>query len=173
MRSSTIRTLGANPPSRLDVPLKEQHRRVNELEAKFGLALTSPKNISLGNLWARLDTLEEMDRAGTAAAMPPSPAATPCDPLLKNYAAFIAMRPEDRKQFCADGGRLMRSDFNKLTPATKSEFFRNGGRLADEPRAVAAPVTGNDGMTVNRAAFEAIPHLERAAFFRKGGQVID
>jgi hypothetical protein len=59
---------------------------------------------------------------------------------------FYSMDSKTRSQFASDGGALAKSDFDKLTLASKSAFCVAGGKILDD-----SPVTSRNLSTAARS----------------------
>jgi hypothetical protein len=141
MLKDSIAVLAATTPQ-LPSPKKfirigDAVARISELETQLGV----PHGLPIFNIVksarrvVHLETLlaQKNAAAPVVTAPPAMPAAKADDGILKTtLAEFRAMDAETRLQFAQDGGALAKSDFDRLTPAAKMAFVRNGGKLIAE-----------------------------------------
>jgi hypothetical protein len=65
---------------------------------------------------------------------------------------------------------ITRSAFNKLTPQSRVDFCKAGGKLLNDPEAPKQPLPEG---AMTRSKFDALRHPEKMEFIKKGGQLVD
>ncbi len=128
----TLNRTAPPPAGKRFLTYKQAAARIGELEAALGL----PKGEAIFNIGqsnARIRELEAMQAARVVSAAPalaaePAPVATA---NVKSLAKFLALPPDGRRQYAADGGRLAHADFNALPVSAKMNFCVNGGQICD------------------------------------------
>jgi len=136
----------AKPPQQetaKDCNVLRNAEEITRLRAQLGLPATaSPRNLAQSR--NMLEVLRDMAAHNTPAAASPmqaSPDNPPSDTvtLKATLPEFYSMDSKTRTQFAADGGALAKSDFDRLTLASKSAFCVGGGRILDD-----SPVTSRN-----------------------------
>ncbi len=64
-------------------------------------------------------------------------------------------------------GEILRSAFDRLTPADQFRAMREGWRVVDDPPGSERPVT------ISRSAYDRMPAVGQALFTARGGRVLD
>jgi len=59
--------------------------------------------------------------------------------LKATFAEYLSMTPDARMEFARFGGRMAKSDFEKLSPAAKTSFCVNGGKILEDRTFVKSP----------------------------------
>jgi hypothetical protein len=133
-----------------DISVLRNAEEITRLRTQLGLPATaSPRKLAQSR--AMLEVLRDMAAHNTPAAASPMQAAPgnrPSDTvtLKATLPEFYSMDSKTRSQFASDGGALAKSDFDKLTLASKSAFCVAGGKILDD-----SPVTSRNLSTAARS----------------------
>jgi len=69
-------------------------------------------------------------------------------------------------------GTIYRSAFDTLPNMKRAGFFRNGGKIVDDPAPVKTPTALKPG-EMHRETWQALSPKAQAEHFRKGGKLVD
>lgn len=145
LNKETIAVLAATtPPPASPIPsslkstnIGQANARIYELETALGVKPGLPifNFQKAARRVVHLETLlaQHQPAAPASASALAKPSAKTDDGILNTtFTQFRAMDAATRLQFAQDGGALAKSDFDRLTPAAKMAFVRNGGQLIAE-----------------------------------------
>jgi hypothetical protein len=65
---------------------------------------------------------------------------------------------------------ITRSTLNSLSPQTRMDFMRAGGKLTDDPAPTKQPLPEG---ALRRSAFDRLSHAEKVNFSRSGRRLVD